>query len=108
MPIWVCSATSMTKGATVASDLLLPSTADRIRLITQVITGIRVVKLLHWEPPYVPSHTALSVPCCDFAHFPERFIHTEPIIWEAVCPCDIVRVSDGSTAVHPCLTTLHA
>ena len=24
-----------------------------IRLITQVITGIRVVKLLHWEPPYV-------------------------------------------------------
>jgi hypothetical protein len=52
------------------------STTDRIRLITQVITGIRVVKLLHWEPPYVPSHTALSVPSCDFAHFLVRAIYS--------------------------------
>jgi hypothetical protein len=24
----------------------------RIRLISQIVSGIRVVKLLHWEPPY--------------------------------------------------------
>ena len=75
------STTSMTTKIDEEGDRSLYSavaffTADRIRLITQVITGIRVVKLLHWEPPYVPSHTALSVPSCDFAHFLFRVIYS--------------------------------